>query len=1560
MFGSAFGSASDATVLRVGWDASAVDSGVSNLNSRLSAARSEMRATGAQMGGFGRSTEGLRKKQEGLNKIYELQGQKVKDLEGNYQRLVAEKGADSKAAIDASRHYNNALTEYAKMESQLQDLTKEIAFQESAWGRMESGLTGFSQSTGRLADGFGNAGRKMTMGLTLPIVGIGTAVLKTGMEFEKSMSKVQALSGASAEEMAKMEAQAKELGESTVFSASQAAEAQAFLAMAGWEVADIYDAMPGLLNLAAAGQMELGRTADITSNIMQAFAINANEAGRVSDVLAEAASNSNTDIEMLGEAMEYAAPTANVFGWSLEETTAALMSFGDAGIQGGKAGQAWSTSLQRLSKPTRQMRNLMEELNIQMFDSEGVMKPLPELVGEIEKATKGMTDEQQANVITTLFGNQAFKHWAILLEEGSEELANTTEQLENSEGAAQNMADTMLDNAYGSFVELKSAAEGLAIQFSEHMIPHFITLTDKATELVRWFGSLDKDTQKYILTAAGIAAVLGPAAIVLSTTLRSVSYLSGGLAKAVGAFGRYTTSAKVAQSQTATFGASAQLAGTQVVAGTKNVGRFGGALGKIGGIASLAGLGMLAFGDDSQQGLGTALLFAPEIGKLGKGIFDLGSKAVKGGGKLIGFGKNASTASKGIGTLARGVGTFGSRAAALGGPIGIGVAAITGLGIAGYEVYEHYKDKVMPTFDSFGDIVMDNGEKISESTAKQLDAFKVLSDEAMIEINKLSWGSQEVTDEMATNLTGKFSEMGTMIKDELNKNYTQSQQDLEKFLGQSEVITAEHQAEIQKRYEDHYNARVSHTEEMEGRINDIVQTAADENRSITDAERAEINRIKDSMMEANVRAVAEGSVEQKAILEQLKADSSVINAEQAADTVKKSIEARDGAIKAANERYDETVQWAITQRDETGLITAEEADQIIREAGRQRDESITAAEDAHIGVVREAQNQAKGHVDQVNWETGEVLSTWDNFVNDLRGFVNYVTGNINKVLDFFGIPQIPKWEGSKSPSKTKSTERMPDLGPTPYATGTSPIGHPEDGWATISERGPELVHDPKVGTFVSNNNGPEQVYLHKGSSVLPAHHTKSLLNRYGFGNKSGFMLPAYEKGVGEDDLNWWDSLLQGPKALFDKVVGAFQPDWISNKKGMYMDIAKGTFGKIKEGAIKFFTDLIPTFDFGGGGFPNFPKPPFVMTSGFGPRKSPGGIGSSNHKGIDFAAPIGTSIPSQSTGKVSFAGWLGGYGNLVKISTGIYDLLYGHNSKNTVKRGQNVSVGQTIGLVGSTGNSTGPHVHFEVRKNGTAVNPKTVAGELNGGIGGVSVGGNVTKWIAAAMKIAGVSGKDWLNGLSLIAQKESGGNPRAINDWDINARRGIPSKGLMQTIGPTFNAFKLPGMGDIYNPVHNAVASIRYIQTRYGGINNVPGIKSMRAGGRYVGYDQGGVSRKRQLAWLSERNHEEYVIPSQANEQSLSLFAELGEKLGVFNTIPSVDSIQPGDTRSYTGGLNLNFDAITSRLDSLMQNLKDVEVAPVINLVVKLGEETIYKNIDRKLGSRSYVDSVWEV
>ncbi|MCK1982235.1 MULTISPECIES: peptidoglycan DD-metalloendopeptidase family protein [unclassified Peribacillus] len=254
---------------------------------------------------------------------------------------------------------------------------------------------------------------------------------------------------------------------------------------------------------------------------------------------------------------------------------------------------------------------------------------------------------------------------------------------------------------------------------------------------------------------------------------------------------------------------------------------------------------------------------------------------------------------------------------------------------------------------------------------------------------------------------------------------------------------------------------------------------------------------------------------------------------------------------------------------------------------------------------------------------------------------------------------------------------------------------------------------------------------------------------------------------------------------------------LPNVTGAAKEIGKASIGKVKDGAIDFIknkmAEYMPTF---GGGF-GFGSA-FRRTSNFGLRKSPGGIGSTNHKGVDWAAPAGTRIPSQTGGRVSFSGVRGGYGNAIIVNAGGgYEHLYGHNSKNLVSVGQNVTPGQTIGLVGSTGNSTGPHVHYEVRKNGVAINPDSIPS-----FGG-KVSGKLGQWISAGMTRAGVSGPNWMQGLNSIIQKESGGNPNAT---------GAPTstgtaKGLMQL--KDFN-YK----GNPYDPVNNVYHGIRYIKGRY--------------------------------------------------------------------------------------------------------------------------------------------------
>lgn len=525
---------------RISLDSAQFEQGMAGVNRQLKALQHEQKAATSSGTGFARGVNELRDKSDVLNRTLELQRAKVRELARRYEESKKATGENSKETQNAQIEYQKAVAEMRKTENALQGITAELERQTNPWNVLSQNMTEMGtklQTAGRYMTDFG---KSWTMRVTTPIVGLGVAALKVGMDFEASMSKVQALTGATGEEMEAMTDQAKHLGETTIFSASQAAEGMAFLGMAGWDTKEILAGMPGLLNLAAAGAMDLGRAADIASNIMSGFAIDAQEAGRVSDILAYAASNSNTNLEQLGEAMKYVAPMANTLGISIEDSAAAMMGVADAGLQGSMGGRAFATSLTRLAQPTSKMKKEMDKLKLSFFDSEGAMKPLPDIIEEIEEATDGMTDKQQAATLSTLFGAEAQKHWAVLLSQGSEKLRENSQALSESEGSAERMAKTMTDNARGAVIEFKSALEGVGIALAEHMIPAITDAVKWGTDLVRKFGELDEGTQKNIIKMAAFAAAIGPAAIVLgnlTTAIGGVLRVGGSLAGMLGAAG---------------------------------------------------------------------------------------------------------------------------------------------------------------------------------------------------------------------------------------------------------------------------------------------------------------------------------------------------------------------------------------------------------------------------------------------------------------------------------------------------------------------------------------------------------------------------------------------------------------------------------------------------------------------------------------------------------------------------------------------------------------------------------------------------------------------------------------------------------------------------------------------------------------------------------------------------------------------------------------------------------------------------------------------------------------
>ena len=321
-------------------------------------------------------------------------------------------------------------------------------------------------------------------GTAVALEGIGIAAVKAGSDFEAQMSHVKAISGATGAEFEKLKDQAIQLGADTSFSASQAAEGMENLAAAGFTTNEIMEAMPGLLDMAAASGEDLANSSEIAASTLRGFGLEAEEAGHVADVLAENAKRTNAAVSDTGEAMKYVAPLARAAGISFEETAAAIGIMANAGIKGSQAGTTLRGAISRLSKPTDDMRDAMEELGISFYDSNGKMKSLSEQVGMLEGAFSGMTDEQKNNYLVTLYGQEALSGMLALINEGQGSLTDLTKSYENCDGSAKKAADTMRDNLKGAIDELGGSAESLGIVFYEEVSGSLKDTAESATESI--------------------------------------------------------------------------------------------------------------------------------------------------------------------------------------------------------------------------------------------------------------------------------------------------------------------------------------------------------------------------------------------------------------------------------------------------------------------------------------------------------------------------------------------------------------------------------------------------------------------------------------------------------------------------------------------------------------------------------------------------------------------------------------------------------------------------------------------------------------------------------------------------------------------------------------------------------------------------------------------------------------------------------------------------------------------------------------------------------------------
>lgn len=378
------------------------------------------------------------------------------------------------------------------------------------------------QYTTMVGHGLTTVGQGLTKYVSLPLAGVGTASVMTAAKFEKQMNRVKAISGSTGKEFQQLRDQAIDLGAKSVFSATEVAQAQEMMASAGFNSSQIYAAMPGVMDLAAVSGGDMALASEAAATAVNMFGLEAGKATHVADVFAKAAADTNAEVGDMAEAMKYVGPVAGAMGISLEETAAAIGIMSNAGIKGSQAGTTLRTAMTRLANPTDKMKEVMESLGLEFFDSEGKMKSLSDITNELRDKTAGLTDEQKSAALSTLFGKESLSGMLALVNASPDALAKQTQALRDSDGAAKQMADTMNSGTAGAIENLKGALESAGIAIGERLAPYINKAANFISKLVDKFNQLPGPVKDAIVIFGIIAAAIGPVLIIIGQLISAV------------------------------------------------------------------------------------------------------------------------------------------------------------------------------------------------------------------------------------------------------------------------------------------------------------------------------------------------------------------------------------------------------------------------------------------------------------------------------------------------------------------------------------------------------------------------------------------------------------------------------------------------------------------------------------------------------------------------------------------------------------------------------------------------------------------------------------------------------------------------------------------------------------------------------------------------------------------------------------------------------------------------------------------------------------------------------
>jgi len=529
--------------VEIGGDTTKLSTALKSVNSEIRSTQQQLKDVNHLLKLDPGNTDLLAQKQRLLRDAIAETKEKLEAL-----KTAAEQANEKLANGEISQQQYDALQrEIVETEQKLKDLESQASKSEVALQKIAA--TGEKMQV--LGDKISGVGTTLTKTVTAPIVGLGTAAVKTAADFDTAMSQVAAVSGATGSDFDALRDKAREMGSKTKFSASEAAEAMNYMAMAGWKTGDMLEGIEGIMNLAAASGEDLATTSDIVTDALTAFGLQAGDSGHFADILAAASSNANTNVSMMGETFKYVAPIAGAMGYSAEDTAEAIGLMANAGIKSSQAGTTLRKIMTELNGEVKISGAALGEVTIQTSNADGSMRSLNDILADCRSAFGKLSESEKASAAETLVGKTAMSGFLALMNAAPadiqklENAINTcSDSIDGYNGTAEKMAAVMQDNLSGQLTILKSQLQELAISIGDALMP---TIREVVSHIQKWvdkFNSLDDGTKEMIVKIALFAAAVGPVLIVVGKVISAVGTimtiipaLASGISTVTAAFG---------------------------------------------------------------------------------------------------------------------------------------------------------------------------------------------------------------------------------------------------------------------------------------------------------------------------------------------------------------------------------------------------------------------------------------------------------------------------------------------------------------------------------------------------------------------------------------------------------------------------------------------------------------------------------------------------------------------------------------------------------------------------------------------------------------------------------------------------------------------------------------------------------------------------------------------------------------------------------------------------------------------------------------------------------------